>query len=101
MAAAEETLIKAAALPTAGREVFYNLGEVKFAQGEIPAAAEWYQKAVAADPAWGKPLFKLGLVELNKGDKAATIAAMEKVIAADPTSPEAAQAQAVIAEMNK
>jgi Flp pilus assembly protein TadD len=101
MKAAETTLLQAAALPTAGREVFYNLGEVYFAQGEIPKAAEWYQKANASDPAWGKPLFKLALVELNKGDKAATIAAMEKVIAADPTSPEAAQATAVIADLKK
>ena len=101
LATAESTLMTAAALPTAGREVFYNLGEVLFAKGEVPQAAEWYAKASAADPAWGKPLFKLGLVELNKGDKVATIAAMEKVIASDPTSPEAAQAQALIAELNK
>ena len=101
LAAAEATLKQAAELPTAGREVFYNLGEVFFAKGEVPAAAEWYQKAHTSDPAWGKPLFKLGLVELNKGDKAATIAAMEKVIAADPTSPEAAQATAVIADLKK
>jgi tetratricopeptide (TPR) repeat protein len=99
--AAESTLKSAAALPTAGREVFYNLGEVLFAKGEVNGAAEWYQKANTADPTWGKPLFKLALVELNKGDKAATIVAMEKVIAVDPTSPEAAQATAVIADLKK
>jgi cytochrome c-type biogenesis protein CcmH/NrfG len=104
LAGAEKTLTEAAALPTAGREVFYALGEVMFAKGtpeDVAKAAEWYQKAAAADPAWGKPLFKLALVELNKGDKAATIAAMEKVIAADPTSQEAAQAQALIPELKK
>jgi tetratricopeptide (TPR) repeat protein len=99
--AAEKTLTAAAALPNPGREVFYDLGEVYFAKGDVPKAAEWYTKATTADPTWGKPLFKLALVELNKGDKAATIAGMEKVIAADPSSPEAAQAQAVIADLKK
>lgn len=104
LVAAEKALTEAAALPTAGREVFYNLGEVMFAKGapeDIAKAAEWYQKAVTSDPSWGKPLFKLALVELNKGDKAATITALEKVIAADPTSQEAAQANALIPELKK
>ncbi|HEX3703286.1 MAG TPA: tetratricopeptide repeat protein [Vicinamibacterales bacterium] len=99
--AAEETLGKAAESPTASREVFYNLGEVKFAKGEPDEAAKWYQKAVDADKTWGKPLFKLGLVALNKGDKDGTIKLMEKVIEVDPTSPDAAQAKAVIEQLKK
>lgn len=99
--AAEDTLTSAAALPTAGREVYYDLGEVKFAKGEIDEAAKWYQKAAESDTTWGKPIFKLALVQLNKGDKAGTIAMMEKVITTDPTSPEAAQATAVIADLKK
>ena len=31
---------------TPTREVFYNLGEVKFAKGQTDEAAKWYQKAV-------------------------------------------------------
>jgi Flp pilus assembly protein TadD len=101
LAAAEQTLQRAAdgAAPT--REVFYNLGEVKFAKGQTDDAAAAYQKAADKDPSWGKPLFKLALVALNKGDKDATIKMMEKVIAADPTSPEAAQAKQVIEQLRK
>ncbi len=99
--AAEETLGKAAASPTASREVFYNLGEVKFAQGQADEAATWYQKAADADKTWGKPLFKLGLVALNKGDKDTTVKMMEKVIEVDPTSPDAAQAKAIIEQLKK
>jgi Tfp pilus assembly protein PilF len=99
--AAEDTLTKAAQGPKPTREVFYNLGEVKFAKGATDDAASWYQKASELDPAWGKPLFKLALVQLNKGDKDATVKALEKVIAADPTSPEATQAKAVIEQLKK
>ena len=99
--AAEETLTRAAEGPKPTREVFYNLGEVKFAKGNTDEAATWYEKAVALDPAWGKPVFKLALVALNKGDKEGTIKMMEKVIAADPTSPEATQAKAVIEQLKK
>jgi Flp pilus assembly protein TadD len=99
--AAEETLTKAAESASPTREVFYNLGEVKFAAGQTDEAAKWYQKAVDVDGTWGKPLFKLALVQLNKGDKEATIKALEKVISSDPTSPEAAQAKQVIEQLKK
>jgi len=101
LAAAEQTLQRAAdgAAPT--REVFYNLGEVKFAKGQTDEAATWYQKAADKDASWGKPLFKLALVSLNKGDKDATIKMMEKVIAVDPASQEATQAKAVIEQLKK
>ena len=101
LAAAEDTLTKAAESLNATREVFYNLGEVKFAKGQTDEAAKWYQKASDMDPAWGKPLFKLALVQLNKGDKEGTIKALERVIASDPTSPEAAQAKTVIEQLKK
>ena len=99
--AAEDTLTKAAQGPKPTREVFYNLGEVKFAKGQTDEAAVWYQKAVDLDPSWGKPIFKLALVQLNKGDKDATIKMLEKVISADPTSQEAAQAKTVIEQLKK
>ena len=99
--AAEDTLTRAAQGPKPTREVFYNLGEVKFSKGQTDEAATWYQKAVDLDPSWGKPIFKLALVQLNKGDKAATIVMLQKVISADPTSPEAAQAKTVIEQLKK
>jgi len=106
--AAEETLQKAATSPTATREVFYNLGEVKFAKGQPEEAAKYYQRASDIDASWGKPLFKLALVALNKSsasgkpeDKEATIKALERVVAADPLSTEAAQAKTVIEQLKK
>jgi Flp pilus assembly protein TadD len=99
--AAEDTLTRASQSAKPTREVFYNLGEVKFAKGATDEAASMYQKAADLDPSWGKPLFKLALVQLNKGDKEATIKALEKVIAADPMSPEATQAKQVIEQLKK
>jgi Flp pilus assembly protein TadD len=99
--AAEDTLTKAAQGAKPTREVYYNLGEVKFSKGQTDEAASWYQKASDLDPSWGKPLFKLALVQLNKGDKDATIKLLEKVISADPTSQEAAQAKTVIEQLKK
>jgi Flp pilus assembly protein TadD len=101
LAAAEQTLQRAADGSAPTREVFYNLGEVKFAKGQSDEAASWYQKAADKDPSWGKPVFKLALVALNKGDKDGTIKMMEKVIAVDPMSPEAAQAKQVIEQLKK
>ena len=84
-AAAEAALGDAAQSVSASREVFYNLGEVKFAKGETDEAMKWYQRAVDADANWGKPLFKLGLGRLQKADTKGTIEMMEKVITVDPT----------------
>ena len=101
LAAAEETLTRASEGANPTREVFYNLGEVKFAKGQTDEAAKYYQKAAELDATWGKPLFKLALVQLNKGDKDGTIKALERVIAVDPTSQEAAQAKTVIEQLKK
>lgn len=102
LAAAEQTLTAATeGGATVDREIYYDLGEVKFAQGQPDEAAKWYEKATQADPTWGKPLFKLGLVALNKGDKEGAVGYFEKLQAVDAFSPEAAQAKAVIAELKK
>jgi Tfp pilus assembly protein PilF len=86
---------------SASREVFYNLGEVKFAKGETDEAMKAYQRAVDTDPNWAKPLFKLGLGYLQKADTKNAIAMMEKVIAVEPNSPEAAQAKGLIDQLKK
>lgn len=97
--AAEETLLKAAESAAAGRELFYNLAEVKLAAGEADQAAVWYQKAAAADPAWGKPLYKLGVIARQKGDTERAATLMSEVIAVDPISPEAALAKAALDQL--
>src|SRR3954463_9960174 len=99
LAAADETLSTAAQGPQPSREVFYNLGEVKFAKGQTEDAAKWYQKAADLDPTWGKPVFKLALVAINKGDKDTAKKLLDKVIQVDPSSPEATQAKAVLEQL--
>jgi len=86
---------------SANKEVFYNLGEVKFAKGETDEAVKYYQRASDIDPNWGKPLFKLGLAKLQKGDTAGTVEIMNKLIQVDPNSQEAAQAKALVEQLKK
>ena len=86
LAAAETTLMGVAQGTSANKEVFYNLGEVKFAKGETDEAVKYYQRAVDIDPNWGKPLFKMGLAKLQKADTAGTLELMNKVVAVDPNS---------------
>ena len=100
-ASAEKSLLEVASSVNASREVFYNLGEVKFAKGETDEAVKHYERAAQMDATWGKPLFKLGLAKLQKADTAGAIDYMNKVIAADPNSAEAAQAKALIEQLKK
>jgi tetratricopeptide (TPR) repeat protein len=101
LAGAETTLLSVAQSTSANKEVFYNLGEVKFAKGETEEAVKYYQRAADIDPNWGKPLFKLGLAKLQKADTAGTLEIMNKVIEVDPNSAEAAQAKALIEQLKK
>jgi tetratricopeptide (TPR) repeat protein len=99
--AADAALSEAAQSLNANREVFYNLGEVKFAKGETDEAMKWYQRAVDVDANWAKPYFKLGLGKLQKADMPGALEMMEKVIAVEPNSGEAAQAKALIEQLKK
>jgi tetratricopeptide (TPR) repeat protein len=101
LAGAEAALMAVAESTSANKEVFYNLGEVKFAKGETEEAVKYYQRASDIDPNWGKPLFKLGLAKLQKGDTAGTLEIMNKLIQVDPNSQEAAQAKALIEQLKK
>jgi len=101
LAGAETTLMSVAQSTSANKEVFYNLGEVKFAKGETDEAVQYYQRASDIDPNWGKPLFKLGLAKLQKADMPGTLEIMNKVIEVDPNSAEAAQAKALIEQLKK
>ncbi len=99
--AAEKTLQAASQSTNATREVFYNLGEVEFAKGKTDEAVAAYTRAAQMDPRWGKPMFALGKVALNKGDTKGAIDAFNKVVEIDPSSPEAAQAKAVVEQLKK
>lgn len=91
--AGEDALLAAAARPGAGREVLFQLGELKRAANQGDEAVRWYEKAAAADPSWGKPLYKLGLSAIQRGDTQGATRMMAQVIAVDPVSPEAALAK--------
>jgi tetratricopeptide (TPR) repeat protein len=99
--AAEGALQRAAEGINPTREVFYNLGEMRFAKGQSQDAAKWYQKAVEADPYWGKPLYKLALVAVNSGDKTEAAKLLDKVVSVDPNSTEAGQAKAMLAQLKQ
>jgi Flp pilus assembly protein TadD len=98
---AEATLLKAADRRSAGREVFYSLGEVKIAESQPDEAVKWYEKASAADPSWGKPLYRLGMLSGQAGDKQNASRLLDRVIAVDPISPEAALARAALDQLSK
>jgi Flp pilus assembly protein TadD len=98
---AETMLEGAAQTPNASKDVFYNLGEVKFAKGKNAEAISAYERAVEMDPNWGKPVFAMAKVALNKGDKGMATALMQKVIQIDPLSPEAVQAQMALEQLKK
>lgn len=97
-AADQQLLEQAATSLSASREDLYNQGEQAFSQGDVDAAAQWYERAVMVDPNWAKPLFKLALVALNKGDMDTAKKYFQQTIDVDdPTSQaEAAQAQATL-----
>jgi Flp pilus assembly protein TadD len=99
--AAEKELAPIAESPTASREVFYNLGEIKFNKGDAAGAEAMYNRAAQADPNWQLPKVKLGLIAFSKGDKDTAIKIFEGIVAADPNSAEAAQANAFLKELKK
>lgn len=99
--AAEAALAPVAESPSASREVFYNLGEIKFNKGDAAGAEAMYKRAADMDPSWQRPKLKLGLIAFSKGDKDTAIKIFESVVAADPNAPEAAEANAFLKELKK
>jgi tetratricopeptide (TPR) repeat protein len=99
--AAEQALAPVADSPGASREVFYNLGEIKFNKGDAAGAEAMYKRAADMDPNWQLPKLKLGLIAFSKGDKDTAIKIFEGIVAADPNAAEAAQANAFLKELRK
>ncbi len=89
----------AAAGGDASPEDLYNLGEVAFSEGDVEAAAGWYEKSAAADPAWAPPVFKLGMVALNRGDIEGAKTLFQRAVDLEPDSEEAAQAQGILSAL--
>jgi tetratricopeptide (TPR) repeat protein len=96
---AERTLEAAAQSPGATREVFYDLCDIKLTRSLPAEAAKAYERAAAADATWGKPPFALGRLAMNSGDTAAARKYFQTVVDVDPVSPEAAQATAMLRQL--
>ncbi len=93
---AEQVLARAASGREPGREVFYELGELKRGGNQSDEALAWYQKAAAADSSWAKPLVRIGSIAMARGDREAAAKALSQAVAVDPTSPEAAEARTLL-----
>jgi tetratricopeptide (TPR) repeat protein len=87
--AAQDALLKAAASEGTGREVLFQLGELRLEDRSYDEAITWYRKAIDADGSWGRPLYKAGLAASRKGDPAAAREFLSRVLVVDPASPEA------------
>jgi Flp pilus assembly protein TadD len=101
LAAAESELAALVELPSAPREAFYHLAEVKVARQQATEAVRWYEAAAARDPTWILPRFKLGLLAAGRGDRAGAVAHLEKAVALDPASPEAERARELLDQIRR
>lgn len=99
--AAEAMLTPVSESPTAGPDVFYSLGEIKFSKGDMDGAEKMYQRALDADSTWLRPKLKLGLLAVRRGDRAAAITVFEGIVAAQPDAPEAAEAATYLKDLKR
>jgi cytochrome c-type biogenesis protein CcmH/NrfG len=80
--------------------VLTDQGVMYRATGQFDRAIENFEKANKVDPRHAQSLFNLGVVWANdKKDPAKATAAWKKVIQVAPQSPQAAQAQQALAEL--
>jgi len=79
----------------------FNVAEIYFSQGNNAKALEYYQTAATRKPDWPEPPLKIGFVHMNAGNMEAAIASFEQVVAVAPESPQAQQAQQILATLKK
>ena len=79
----------------------YNVGEIFFSNQKIDEAITYFEMAIRIKKDWSKPYNRLGVVYLNKGDYAKALENFQAFIAMDPENPEAANAKAMIAAIEK
>jgi tetratricopeptide (TPR) repeat protein len=99
--AGEAVLAPLAESSTAGPDVFYSLGEIRFSKGDLNGAEKMYQRALEIDSSWLRPKVKLGLLSFRRGDQALAIKMFEGIVAAEPNGPDAAEAAAYLKELQK
>ena len=79
----------------------YNVAEILFANQKTDEAIPYYLMAIGIKKEWPKPYNKLGMAYLNKGDYPKALEALRQFVALDPQSPAAAEANAIIAAVEK
>jgi tetratricopeptide (TPR) repeat protein len=82
-------------------EATITLGAALFAKGDNDKAAEAFQKALAAKPGTATPKLGLAKVHASKGELDEALKLFREVAASAPGTPEAAEAQRFIAEIEK
>lgn len=99
--AAEAALAPLSRSTTAGPDVFYSLGEIRFSKGDSDGAEQMYERAAEIDSSWLRPKMKLGLLAFRRGDQAAAVKMFEGIVAAAPDGPDAAEAAGYLKELRK
>jgi tetratricopeptide (TPR) repeat protein len=82
-------------------EATVTLGAVHFAEGRIDQATASFQKALAAKPGAAVPTLGLGKCAFSQGKVPEALDLFKKVATGAPGTPEAAEAEAFIKELEK
>lgn len=102
IAALEKGLAKQPDLKeTLAYEATVTLGAVYFAKGDNDKAMAEFEKALAVKPDAAAPKLGLGKVHFSKGNVDRALQLFQQVVASMPGSPEAAEAEAFIKELEK
>ncbi|MCU0675158.1 MAG: tetratricopeptide repeat protein [Myxococcota bacterium] len=80
---AEEAYREALRLDPSLANAFTNLGNLRFRQGDVPAATALYEKALVVDPDQPEALYNLGFLAIERGDVLRAIPYFERALDAD------------------
>ncbi len=95
------TYFEKAIAQTTDEVIAFNVAEIYFSQGNNEKALEYYQTASTRKPDWPEPYLKIGFVHMNAGNMEAATASFEKVVVIAPDTPQAQQAQQILATLKK
>lgn len=102
IAALEKGLAKQPDLKeTLAYEAAVTLGAVYFAKGDNDKAMAQFEKSLAVKPDAAAPKLGLGKVHFSQGNVDRALQLFQQVVASMPGSPEAAEAEAFIKELEK
>ncbi len=85
---AKETLGFAAQVLPNDQEVFYNLGLIRYNDGEYKSAVEALSRAIQINPNYSNALYYIGLALDKQGDKKDAIAVFQRILELNPQSEE-------------